>query len=471
MKPRSNQFDQRSKQAIADPEIQRAIPKAVRTVSEKRILAMYETSSEHGEALRQQAADIKRYTLKNLPTLLEEATDKMIANGIQVLWAEDAAAAREHVLDIACKHNTQKVTKSKSMVTEEIALNEALENAGITTIETDLGEYILQLDGDAPSHIVTPVIHKSKEQIRQLFIDKIEMPPTDDVVEMAQFAREKLREEFLSSDMGISGGNFVIAETGSLCLVTNEGNARMVTNVPPVHVAVVGIEKIVPTLEDYALITQILPRSATGQKMAVYSHMINSPRREDEVDGPEHIYVIFVDNGRSDIYSSAYAEALACIRCGACLNICPVYRTVGGHSYGWVYPGPIGSIVSPLLLGLETATPLPNACSLCGACYEVCPVKIDLPRMLLDLRRDLVKQGHQSMIWNAGISIWGIGLSSPGLYSLGVKAARFTTRRLPNKSFPAPLNGWTDYRDIPNFADQSFADWWDEHTKDEADEG
>jgi L-lactate dehydrogenase complex protein LldF len=468
MKPRSNQFEQRSKQAIADPEIQRSVPKAGRSVSEKRLLAMYETSPEHGEALRQQAADIKRFTLQNLPALLEEATDNMTANGIQVLWAEDAAAACEQVLAIVRKHDTQKVTKSKSMVTEEIALNEALENAGITTIETDLGEYIIQLDGDTPSHIVTPVIHKSKEQIRQLFIDKIEMPPTDDVVEMAQYAREKLRGEFLSSDMGISGGNFVIAETGTLCLVTNEGNARMVTNVPPVHVAVVGIEKIVPTLEDYALLTQILPRSATGQKMAVYSHMINGPRREDEVDGPEHIYVIFVDNGRSDIYISEYAEALACIRCGACLNICPVYRTVGGNSYGWVYPGPIGSIISPLMLGLETAIPLPHACSLCGACYDVCPVKIDLPRMLLDLRRDLVKQGHQSFIWNAGISVWGMGFSSPGLYSLGVKAARFTTKRLPNASFPAPLNGWTDFRDIPHFADQSFADWWDEYSKDQA---
>ncbi len=469
MKPSANQFEHHAKQAIADPEIQEAVPAAVRTVSEKRVLAMYANGPEHGEVLRQQAAQIKRDTLQNLPALLEKAAEAMTANGIRVLWAEDAAAACQHVLDIARTHHTQKVTKSKSMVTEEIGLNEALENAGINTIETDLGEYIIQLDGDTPSHIVAPVIHKSKAQIRQLFIEKIGMPPTDNVAEMAQFAREKLREAFLSSDMGISGGNFVIAETGSLCLVTNEGNARMVTNLPPVHVAVVGIEKIVPTLEDYALLTQILPRSATGQKMAVYTHLINGPRRADEVDGPEQIYVIFVDNGRSAIYNSEYAEALACIRCGACLNICPVYRIVGGHSYGWVYPGPIGSIISPLLLGLENAIPLPNACSLCGACAEVCPVKIDLPKMLLNLRRDLVAAGQQPVGWNVGLSLWGLGFSAPGLYAMGVKAARFATQKLPIQSFPAPLAGWTAYRRIPHFADLSFADWWATHLKEKSD--
>jgi L-lactate dehydrogenase complex protein LldF len=470
MKPRANQFDQNAKQAIADHEIQAAVPTAVRTVSAKRLLAMYDTSDEYGEALRQQAADIKRYTLQNLPDLLEQAAAKMESSGMQVLWANDAAAARELVLEIAHKHNTRKATKSKSMVTEEIGLNAALEAAGITTIETDLGEYIIQLDGDVPSHIVTPVIHKSKDQIRQLFIDTIDMPPTDDVAEMARFAREKLRQEFLSSDMGISGGNFVIAETGTLGLVTNEGNARMVTHIPPVHVAVVGIEKIVPTLEDYALLTQVLPRSATGQQMAVYSHMITGPRGEDEIDGPEHIYVIFVDNGRSDIYASDYAEALACIRCGACLNICPVYRTVGGHSYGWVYPGPIGSIVTPLLLGLEQAVPLPHACSLCGACQEACPVKIDLPCLLLNLRRDLVVEGHGNLLWQAGVSIWSQGVGSPGLYGMGLRAAQFVTNQLPLKPMPGPLSGWTDYRDTPQFASQSFRKWWDEHRQEQDNE-
>ncbi len=470
MKPQSNQFEQNAKAALADPEIQNSVPGAVRTVSAKRLLAMYDTSDEYGEALRQQAADIKRYTLQNLPDLLDQAAMQMESNTMKVLWANDAAAACDLVLEIAQKHNSRKATKSKSMVTEEIDLNTALEAAGITTIETDLGEYIIQLDGDVPSHIVTPVIHKSKEQVRQLFIDKIDMPPTDDVEEMARFAREKLRQEFLTSDMGISGGNFVIAETGTLALVTNEGNARMVTHIPPVHVAMVGIEKIVPTLEDYALLTQVLPRSATGQQMSVYNHMINQPRQEGEIDGPDHIYVIFVDNGRTDIFASDYAEALACIRCGACLNICPVYRTVGGHSYGWVYPGPIGSIVTPLLLGLEQASPLPHACSLCGACEEVCPVKIDLPRLLLNLRRDLVADGHSNSLWNAGIRAWSLGVGSAGLYSAGLRAAQIGTNMFPIKNMSGPLSGWTDYRESPKFPKQSFRDWWEESRQEQDNE-
>ncbi len=367
MKNQAGQFVQRAAVAVTDTQVRAAVAQGTHTAYRKRQIAMGETSPEHGEAMRQQSAAIKRHALNNLADLLEMAETRMQANGIQVLWAADAAEARLQVLEIARRHDAHMIVKSKSMVTEEIALNDALEAEGIETIETDLGEYILQLNQEPPSHIVAPVIHKSKESIRQIFETRIQMPPTDDAAVMAHYARlQLLRAAFLSADMGVSGGNFIIAETGTVCLVTNEGNGRMVTSLPRVHVAVVGIEKIVATLEDYATLTQVLPRSATGQKMSVYTHMINGPRRQEDGDGPEQVYVMLVDNGRSNIYTTGYAEALACIRCGACLNACPVYEVAGGHSYGWVYPGPIGAVVTPLLTGMENATPLPYASSLCG---------------------------------------------------------------------------------------------------------
>ncbi len=440
--------------------LQKAVGTGTQTAVTKRRAAMFEVSVEHGEALRQQAAAIKRSILNRLPELLEEAETNLHKNGVEVLWAKDAAEARQHVLDIARRHQVRKVTKSKSMVTEEIGLNDALEEAGIATIETDLGEYILQLNQEAPSHIVTPVIHKTKESIQQIFTEQIGMPPTDDAAEMVGYVRERMREEFVTADMGVSGGNFIIAETGTVCLVANEGNARMVTSLPPVHVAVVGIEKIAATVEDYVTLTQVLPRSATGQKLTVYTQMINGPRRDHEADGPEHVYVVLVDNGRSEIYCSEYAEALACIRCGACLNICPVYQVTGGHSYGWVYPGPIGSVVTPLLTGLENATPLPFASSLCGACKQVCPVDIDLPRMLLDLRRDLVEAGHTDTIWDMGLKLWAYGMTSPRRYELGSKAASMATAVFRPKNIPGPLGGWTKYRGIPSFSKESFHALW-----------
>ena len=279
--------------------------------------------------MRQQAAAIKRDALNRLPELLKQAEETMQANGITVLWAVDAAEANRLVLDIAKRHNVRSAVKSKSMVTEEIGLNQSLESASIDVLETDLGEFIVQLGEETPSHIVVPVVHKTKESIRQLLIEEANMSPTDDTEEMANFARDYLRQPFLTADMGISGGNFIVAETGTICFVSNEGNIRLVTSLPRIHVALVGIEKVIATGEDYATLTQLLPRSATGQTMTVYTHMVNGPRRDNETDGPEHVYVIFVDNGRSQIYSSDYGEALACIRCGACLNVCPVYGKIG----------------------------------------------------------------------------------------------------------------------------------------------
>lgn len=465
MKVHANQFIHLADIAMADQSLQKAVAAGTNTAVTKRQAAMFEVSVEHGEALRQQAAAIKRSALNRLPELLEAAETNLQKNGVEVLWAKDAAEARQHVLDIARQHHVRKVAKSKSMVTEEIGLNDALEEAGVVTIETDLGEYILQLNKEAPSHIVTPVIHKTKASIEQIFTEQIGMPPTVDAAEMVLYVRERMREEFLTADMGVSGGNFIIAETGTICLVANEGNARMVTSLPPVYVAVVGIEKIAATLEDYVTLTQVLPRSATGQKLTVYTQMINGPRRAHEVDGPEHMYVVLVDNGRSDIYSGDYAEALACIRCGACLNICPVYHTTGGHSYGWVYPGPIGSIVTPLLTGLENATPLPFASSLCGACKQACPVDIDLPRMLLDLRRDLVESGQTGRTWDMGLKLWAYGMTSPGRFELGGKAAGTATRIFPSANLPGALGGWTKHRGMPTFAKKSFRALWKSRMK------
>lgn len=466
MEVHSNNFIPAARIAINDPDLQSAVAFGTNSGFDKRQAAMYAAGKEHGEAMRQQAAAIKRDALNRLPALLEQAEASMQANGIEVLWAVDAAEANRLVLEIAQKHDVHSVVKSKSMVTEEIGINHALESASIDVLETDLGEFIVQLGGETPSHIVVPIVHKTKDSIRQLLIEKAGMPPTNDTDEMARFARDYLRQPFLEADMGITGGNFVIAETGTLCFVSNEGNIRLVTSMPRVHVALVGIEKVIPTGEDYATLTQVLPRSATGQTMTVYTHMVNGPRRENETDGPEYVYVIFVDNGRSKIYTSDYCEALACIRCGACLNGCPVYQVTGGHAYGWVYPGPIGAVITPLLVGLENAQPLPYASSLCGMCKEVCPVIIDIPRMLLDLRYDLVQMGHTGIDWDIGMRAYAFGSASPRLFSWGGKLAGFATNRMKLDSLPGPIAGWTEYRTMPSFAKKPFRQLWKEKNGD-----
>jgi L-lactate dehydrogenase complex protein LldF len=459
MQNRANNFIPMAQVALNDPDLQTAVSFGAQSGFNKRQAAMFADGAAHGQAMRQQAAAIRRYALNHLPELLEQAEAAMQANGIQVLWAVDGEEANRQVLEIARRHAAQSVVKSKSMVTEETGLNQALAAAGLDVLETDLGEYIVQLGEETPSHIVVPIVHKTKESIRDLLIEKAHMPPTDDPETMARFARETLRPHFLAADMGISGGNFIIAETGSLALVSNEGNARLVTSLPRVHVALVGIEKVVATVEDYATLTQVLPRSATGQALTVYTHLVNGPRQPGEADGPEAVYVILLDNGRSAIYNSDYCEALACIRCGACLNGCPVYRATGGHAYGWVYPGPIGAVLTPLLTGLENATPLPYASTLCGVCKEVCPVDIDIPRMLLDLRRDLVGQGHGGAGWGAGLKLWAWGAKSPARFGLGGRVAAAGRHLLP-KTLPGPLKGWTDYRRPPQFAAKSFRQLW-----------
>jgi L-lactate dehydrogenase complex protein LldF len=469
MKVQSNQFVSLAEIGINNKEQQAAVNKGTTTAHNKRLKMIYAHGQDYGDALRAQAAEAKRRALRKLPELLERAEANMQANGMTVLWAADADEAQRHVLDIAAKHDVKMITKAKSMITEEIGLNTALEASAIEVIETDLGEWILQLNDEPPSHIIAPVIHKTKRSIVEVF-RKNGYEGDEESVKMARFARERLREAFLSSDMGISGGNFIIAETGTIGLVMNEGNGRMVTSLPNVHVAVVGIEKMVETLDDYSTLTQMASRAGTGQKLTVYTHMINGPRRDDEQDGPEHVYVVLVDNGRSGIYETDYAEALACIRCGACQNACPVYQSTGGHAYGWVYGGPIGAVVTPLLTGLENATPLPNASSLCGACKTACPVDIDIPRMLLDLRRDLVEAGHTDTAYDVAIKLWGVGNSNPALFGMSGKIAKLG-QQITGNHLPPPISNWSKYRDFPTFADKPFRQLWKERRQQNANGG
>ena len=464
MRVRANDFVSAARIAIRDPQLQVAVTASTTNSDTRRLEAMFAISHEHGEHMRRQAAEAKRRALRDLPQLLERAEANMLANGIQVLWAKDGPEACRLVLEIAQRHSAKRVVKSKSMLTEEIALNPALESQGLEVFETDLGEYIVQIAKEAPSHIVGPALHMSKNDIRDLFVRELGMSHTDNAEEMTQFVREILRQKFIEADIGISGGNFIIASTGSLCLSTNEGNGRMVTTLPPVHVAIVGIEKIVKTLDDYATLVQILARSSTGQTITVYNQMIHGPRRANEDDGPDHVYVILVDNGRSDIYQTKYAEVLACLRCGACLNACPVYRAAGGHAYGWVYSGPIGAVVTPLLTGLENARPLPYASSLCGKCKDVCPVDIDLPRMLLELRRDLIDQGHGALFWALAMRSWSMASQSPRLFEGGARAIRSGIRFVP-PHLPGPVGDWTQYRDLPSVSSTSFRQLWRDYRK------
>ncbi len=466
----ANHFNEAAVIALDDIHLQIALDRGTGTADGRRRGVMGELP--HAPALRQQGRAARLRALHDLPELLEQMERNVIAAGGHVLWATDAAEANRHIVEICQKHNLKRGVKSKSMATEEINLHEALHKAGIEMIETDLGEYIVQIDESAPSHIVMPVMHMTKEQIRTLFMEKLAMPYIEEASGMTAFIREHLRQEYLNADFGMSGGNFMIAETGTVVIVTNEGNGRLSTSIPPVHIAVVGIEKIIPTWEDFATLIQLLPRSGTGQRMTVYVNGFTGPARLGEPDGPESFYLVLLDNGRSNIYATEYAESLACIRCGACLNACPVYQNVGGHSYGWVYPGPIGAIVTPLLKGIENAAPLPFASSLCGACKTACPVDIDIPTMLLKLRRDL--QAVQDPIWQVSMAAYSFGFSHPLLYEAGGKAASIASRVAtaamggdPNEGVPTgdlklpyPLSGWTQNRDFPPFAESSFHDWW-----------
>jgi L-lactate dehydrogenase complex protein LldF len=381
---RAHDFFAASRAATADHELRRKLEKA----TANHLQHVAETRAEFPEydAERDTARRIKEEAIRHLDHLLVELKHRLEANGCTVFVAADATEAREYIVDLARRRGAARVVKGKSMTTEEIALNPALTAAGIEPVETDLGEYIVQLRHEAPSHIITPAIHLSREDIGKLFAAKLDIDYTPEPERLTAAARERLRSIFLSATMGVTGVNYAIAETGTLVLVENEGNGRFCSTLPETLVAVMGLEKVIPKLADLSHFLEVLARTATGQKLTCYTNFIHGPRGNDDLDGPREVHVVMLDNGRSRMLTDpVLREALYCLRCGACLNVCPVYRRIGGHAYGVPYSGPIGSIVSPNLFGAAAAH-LPFASTLCGACRDICPVKIDIPRILLHLR-------------------------------------------------------------------------------------
>ncbi|MFV9504789.1 MAG: LutB/LldF family L-lactate oxidation iron-sulfur protein [Oscillochloridaceae bacterium umkhey_bin13] len=465
MATQSISFYDRVDGALHDDSLKTALDRATTRFINNRAGAIGALSDE--ASLRDQARAIRAHALANLDRLLEQLASKVESRGGHVCWASDGAEANQYIADLARKRGVRTIVKSKSMASEEIHLNHALEQAGLEVVETDLGEYIIQLADETPSHIIAPAIHKTREQVSALFEQHLGMAPTTEVPPMIRTARQALRQRFLQAEMGISGVNFGVAEEGAIAIVENEGNARLSTSVPRIHVAIMGIERIVEKFDDLGVMLQVLARSATGQKLSVYTSVISGPARPDEPDGPEEFHLVLLDNGRSKILGGAYAESLMCIRCGACLNACPVYQNIGGHAYGGVYSGPIGAILTPLLQpDLPDNHMLPQASSLCGACQEVCPVRIAIPDMLLRLRADAVKAGKANPIETAAIKSYATMMKSPRLYRSGGQAARLGARLFTRKGrirrLPPPMHLWTDGRDFPALPSQSFTEWWEQ---------
>jgi L-lactate dehydrogenase complex protein LldF len=459
LRPPNVTFHDRVETALRDANLHVALERATARFTTLRANAL--ASLPDAEAVRDRARLIRAHTLSQLDTYLAQFADAVEAAGGRVHWAVDAESANRIVLNIAQANDVKRVVKGKSMVSEEIGLNHALEGIGVKVIESDLGERIIQLAGETPSHIIVPAIHKTKEQIGQLFHERLDVPLSHAPEEITAAARASLRSDFLSADMGITGVNFGVAESGALCIVTNEGNGRLTSTLPRIHVALLGIERLAPTLAELGVMLQVLARSATGQKITVYTNLITGPRRESEPDGPDELHVVLVDNGRSRVLAGEAAEILYCIRCGACLNACPVYRQIGGHAYGSVYPGPVGAVLTPALGGVAPWSELPHASSLCGACREVCPVQIDIPRMLLELRHEGHRAGKTPLWLRFGLRVYRIAATHPGLFRLTLAVARTATRLLTRtgwlRRLPPPLSGWTARRDFPAFARESFS--------------
>ncbi|NLR74556.1 LutB/LldF family L-lactate oxidation iron-sulfur protein [Leeia aquatica] len=462
MESSAHQFSGNVRRQLNNEPLQQALTRIPLKFVTKRSLAI--NAVGNFAELREAGAAIRQQTLDDLAHWLCQFETAAQARGVFVHWAEDAAQVQQIVRDIALSNGVQKVVKSKSMVSEECDLNTALEAAGITVVETDLGEYVLQLAKEPPSHIIAPIVHKHKEEVATLFEQHHprEREPgwADDIAGLCREAREVLRPHFLSADMGISGGNFLVAETGSVALVTNEGNGRFCTTLPRIHVAITGIEKVVPTLEDLSTLLRLLPRSATGQGISNYVSVLTGPKDAGASDGPEQMHVVLLDNGRSQLHSSTLAPILRCIRCGACMNHCPVYQAVGGHAYGWVYPGPMGSVWTPSLIGLEHSLDLPHASTGCNQCSVACPVKIPLPDLMRELRTRQVEQQLRPWREQLAYRLWGWLALHPRSYALTTRIASRVLRWLGGRQGQIrrlPLGqGWTQGRTFPAGQGRTF---------------
>ncbi|KJD44540.1 LutB/LldF family L-lactate oxidation iron-sulfur protein [Paenibacillus terrae] len=441
---------------------------AVRFTTERLRNGKLAASEQHGnwEEWRERGRQIRLHTIAHLDYYLNLFVDNARANGVHIHFAETAADAVRITLDIAAHNQARSVVKSKSMVSEELHLNQALEGVDIETIESDLGEYIIQLAGEAPSHIVIPAIHKNRYQIAELLSKEAGEELSADTTILAGFVRKKLREKFLEADIGMTGCNFAIAETGSMVLFENEGNARMVSTLPKTQITLMGMERIIPSWTDLEVMATLLPRSATGQKLTMYMSGISGPRRSQDADGPEEMHIIIVDNGRSlQLGDPEFQELLNCIRCGACLNACPVYRHIGGHAYGGTYSGPIGAVLTPALHGnIDEWNDIASASSLCGACYEACPVKIPLHDMLVYLRRRKVEAGQGDKLEAAGMKGFATVVSSSKRFAVAIRLGQIAQKVVVRKGEITlklgPLKGWNTYRVAPSLAKKSFRQQW-----------
>lgn len=463
----SNEIHKTGSETIANPRLAEAYRSSTLRLFTHRLQAIGQVPGF--ERLRDKARELKRHTIENLDYYLSTFADHVERNGGKIHWATTAEDVCRIVVEIVQASAAQEVVKGKTMVGEEVELNHALEEASIRAVETDLGEFIIQLAGERPAHIVAPAIHKTRKEVSDLFVEHVKSERTEVPEELTAIARRALREMFQKAGVGLSGANFAVAETGTVVTVENEGNIRMCTTVPRVHIVLVGIEKLIPRLADLGIFLRLLGRSGTGQNLTTYTSLLTGPRREGE-DGPEAMHVVMVDNGRTKALADPkMREMLYCIRCGACLNTCPVYRKIGGHAYGWVYSGPIGALVTPQFLGLGQARELPFASSLCGACREVCPVKINIPDLLLHLRAEAqehVPQRSQSFTSERFMfRVWAWAMSKPEVYTLGGRLARwaqvFFARQGWIRKIPVyPASQWTESRDFPALAPQTFRDRW-----------
>jgi L-lactate dehydrogenase complex protein LldF len=455
-------FRQRAAEALDDTFLRQALTIATTKFIDLRREAF--DAFPEGEALRDRARAIKEATLQRLDHYLGELIDNIERRGGHVHYADTAADARGIIVDIATRTGARLAVKSKSMATEEIELNEALLHAGVTPVETDLGEYIIQLAHEKPSHIIAPAIHKTKGQVAELFARELKREVAADPEELTRIARAELRDKFLKADLGITGANFAVADTGTIVLVTNEGNGRMVTSLPRIHVAVMGVEKVVPSMSDLVVFLAILAKSATGQKLSSYTTLVQGPRRPGELEGAEEFHLVLLDNGRVKQIGGTLREALSCLRCGACLNVCPVYRQIGGHAYGYTYPGPIGILLTAMQHGDAAVKDLAHASSLCGACADACPVRIDIPRMLIELRNQNVEHAVAPRGERRIFRLFARLLTRPRLYRLAAPLGRIAQRPFTRggaiRSLPGLFGEWTRTRDLPPISQRTFTERW-----------